>query len=145
MFFIILQYHLFFCFPAVTFFFLHIQHDKWPTTFPSLLPSFLPSFSLQPPPVGVGITIILITCQSTLVSYLLEKSRVVFQTAGERNYHIFYQLVAGADENPSLRDRLQLDGCEAFNYLNQSGVTRIEGQVEEVRSKTYLCYATDYT
>lgn len=58
---------------------------------------------------------------------------MVFQTAGERNYHIFYQLVAGADENPALRDRLQLDGCEAFNYLNQSGVTRIEGQVEEVR------------
>eukprot|EP00904_Undaria_pinnatifida_P002449 jgi/Undpi1/12204/HiC_scaffold_5.g01880.m1 len=72
-------------------------------------------------------------CQSTLVSYLLEKSRVVFQTAGERNYHIFYQLVAGADENPALRDRLMLDGCEAFSYLNQSGVTRIEGQVEEVR------------
>lgn len=58
---------------------------------------------------------------------------MVFQTAGERNYHIFYQLVAGADENPALRDRLMLDGCEAFNYLNQSGVTRIEGQVEEVR------------
>lgn len=73
--------------------------------------------------------------QSTLVSYLLEKSRVVFQTAGERNYHIFYQLVAGADENPALRDRLMLDGCEAFNYLNQSGVTRIEGQVEEVSEK----------
>lgn len=70
--------------------------------------------------------------QSTLVSYLLEKSRVVFQMAGERNYHIFYQLLAGADENPTLRDRLMLDGCEAFAYLNQSGVTRIEGQVEEV-------------
>ncbi|CAN0533073.1 unnamed protein product, partial [Ectocarpus sp. 8 AP-2014] len=64
-------------------------------------------------------------CESTLVSYLLEKSRVVFQMAGERNYHIFYQLVAGADENQALRDRLMLDGCEAFNYLNQSGVTRI--------------------
>lgn len=59
---------------------------------------------------------------------------MVFQTAGERNYHIFYQLVAGADENPELRDRLMLDGCEAFSYLNQSGVTRIEGQVEEVRT-----------
>lgn len=70
------------------------------------------------------------------MSYLLEKSRVVFQTAGERNYHVFYQLVAGADENPALRDRLMLDGCEAFNYLNQSGVTRIEGQVEEVRAGT---------
>ena len=63
---------------------------------------------------------------------------MVFQTAGERNYHIFYQLVAGADENPALRDRLMLDGCEAFSYLNQSGVTRIEGQVEEVRWVDFL-------
>ncbi|CAN0235764.1 unnamed protein product [Discosporangium mesarthrocarpum] len=70
--------------------------------------------------------------ESSLVSYLLEKSRVVFQTQGERNYHIFYQLVAAAEENPKLRDRLQLDGCEAFMYLNQSGVTSIEGVVEEV-------------
>lgn len=52
--------------------------------------------------------------------------------AGERNYHIFYQLVAGAEENPALRDHLMLDGCEAFSYLNQSGVTRIDGVVEEV-------------
>lgn len=56
----------------------------------------------------------------------------MFQMAGERNYHIFYQLVAGAEENPALRDHLMLDGCEAFSYLNQSGVTRIDGVVEEV-------------
>lgn len=80
-----------------------------------------------------AVTVDAVGVQSTLVSYLLEKSRVVFQTPGERNYHIFYQLVAGADENSKLRDRLMLDGCEAFHYLNQSGVTRIEGQVEEVQ------------
>lgn len=52
---------------------------------------------------------------ATMQTYLLEKSRVVFQAPGERNYHIFYQLCAGRDKYPEL----MLDHQDKFKFLNQ--------------------------
>ncbi|KAK9481064.1 P-loop containing nucleoside triphosphate hydrolase protein [Lipomyces japonicus] len=52
-------------------------------------------------------------------TYLLERSRLVFQPPTERNYHIFYQLCAGATEEE--REALGLLAVEEFNYLNQGG------------------------
>ncbi|GAB0095574.1 unconventional myosin-Va [Sergentomyia squamirostris] len=54
---------------------------------------------------------------ATMQTYLLEKSRVVFQASGERNYHIFYQLCAARDKWPEL----MLDHQDKFWYLNQGG------------------------
>ncbi|KAH9999029.1 myosin 5 [Russula vinacea] len=53
-------------------------------------------------------------------TYLLERSRIVFQPLTERNYHIFYQLCAGAP----LKERkdLGLDtDITKFHYLKQGG------------------------
>src|SRR5579871_681804 len=58
-------------------------------------------------------------------TYLLERSRLVFQPLKERNYHIFYQLVAGATE--SERRDLGLLPVDQFEYLNQGSSPVIEG------------------
>uniref|UniRef100_A0A670KCS6 Myosin VC n=1 Tax=Podarcis muralis TaxID=64176 RepID=A0A670KCS6_PODMU len=58
-------------------------------------------------------------------TYLLEKSRVVFQSENERNYHIFYQLCASA-LRPEF-EHLKLGIPEEFNYTNMGGNAVIEG------------------
>ncbi|KAK4053467.1 Myosin type-2 heavy chain 1 [Microbotryomycetes sp. JL201] len=56
-------------------------------------------------------------------TYLLERSRLVYQPETERNYHIFYQLLAGAPA--SERKSLGLDGANNFHYLNQGGASSL--------------------
>ncbi|XP_052282643.1 unconventional myosin-IXa-like isoform X3 [Dreissena polymorpha] len=53
--------------------------------------------------------------------YLLEKSRIVSQAANERNYHVFYYLLEGADELE--RDKLHLGKPEDYAYLRQLDTT----------------------
>ncbi|XP_054233956.1 unconventional myosin-IXa isoform X3 [Homo sapiens] len=49
--------------------------------------------------------------------YLLEKSRLVYQEHNERNYHVFYYLLAGASEDE--RSAFHLKQPEEYHYLNQ--------------------------
>ncbi|KAK0635483.1 putative myosin MYO2 [Bombardia bombarda] len=58
-------------------------------------------------------------------TYLLERSRLVFQPLKERNYHIFYQLVAGVSDRE--RQELGLLPVEQFEYLNQGDTPTIDG------------------
>lgn len=54
-----------------------------------------------------------------ILNYLLEKSRVICQAKNERNFHVFYQLLNGADDE--MIDRLKLSrNTSKYEYLNKN-------------------------
>ena len=59
-----------------------------------------------------------------ITKYLLEKPRVVAPAAGERSFHVFYQLLAGASDEE--RGRLSLGaGPEGFASLSREGTVAV--------------------
>jgi len=58
-------------------------------------------------------------------TYLLERSRVVKTNDPERNFHIFYQLCAGVDDDE--RIRLRLKDASHYYYTNQSTCFNLDG------------------
>jgi len=57
--------------------------------------------------------------------YLLEKSRIISQAIGERNYHVFYYLLEGASEEE--RKQHFLLQPNDYYYLNQNNFFSCEG------------------
>ncbi|XP_055339846.1 unconventional myosin-IXAa-like isoform X2 [Paramacrobiotus metropolitanus] len=63
--------------------------------------------------------------RANVQQYLLEKSRIVSQARNERNYHVFYYMLAGSDAEE--KSKLRLDSIESYDYLNQSDYADMSG------------------
>jgi hypothetical protein len=74
---------------------------------------------------------------ATVETYLLEKSRVTGLGKGERNFHIFYQLLAGATAEQV--EELGLTEAKDFSYLNK-GAMKIPG-LSDSEQYTATCKA----
>jgi len=55
-----------------------------------------------------------------LCSYLLEKSRAIMQNKEERNFHAFYQLLNGADQN--YISELHLEAASKYRFLSNGSI-----------------------
>jgi myosin protein heavy chain len=56
---------------------------------------------------------------ASITSYLLERSRVVMRGVGERNFHVFYQMLLGMD--PVKKASYFLTTPDQYTYLNPRG------------------------
>ena len=65
-----------------------------------------------------------------LSTYLLEKIRTVHQSAGERNFHIFYQLIKGTDRDQKDRWRLH-NRMSDYNIISDPSVTNRRDGIDD--------------
>ncbi|KAL8432920.1 hypothetical protein Efla_006721 [Eimeria flavescens] len=79
-------------------------------------------------------------------NYMLELSRIEFQAKGERNYHIFYQMIKGL----SAEEKAQccLRPADEYEFLNKSGCQEVETvddikEFADVRKQLNLLFSKD--
>ncbi|XP_041566031.1 unconventional myosin heavy chain 6 isoform X3 [Drosophila elegans] len=65
--------------------------------------------------------------------YLLEQSRITYQSEGEQNYHIMYQLVAQGQKNIDIAKTFYLKPPEYYKYLNIKSTEQINMQLESMK------------
>lgn len=58
--------------------------------------------------------------------YLLEKSRIVSCSKGERNYHIFYAMISGLSKDE--KKKLELEDASKYNYLTSGGIIKCDNR-----------------
>jgi len=84
---------------------------------------------------------------ASIVSYLLEKSRVVNRGQNERSFHIFYQLIAALDAER--KKKYGLGAPTDYAYLRVSNCTEVAGMDEKrefastVNALTVLGFSED--
>ena len=60
---------------------------------------------------------------------MLEKSRIVSHGKGERNYHVFYELLSGLKSKE--KEEYALSQPEDFLYLSKGGSYEVPGKKDE--------------
>ncbi|TID30044.1 hypothetical protein CANINC_001413 [Pichia inconspicua] len=81
-----------------------------------------------------------VICGAIIQTYLLERSRLVYQAPHERNYHIFYQMLKGLPEE--MMKEFGLLDAKYFHYLYQGDTTEVR-DVDDKEEFNITCCALE--